>query len=149
MRRRGTLCKASAMFIVMTWFGYATGCASIQATAPKEGLIPHDARNLAILDRDGSLVVYPDRVKDHRIFGYARPDVTAKKLLLLSSYTADVAGNPYRCALGAFYSSEHADDLHLHVNRLDGTWAEVAVKQESAEPIVVFILREWIRTPGQ
>jgi hypothetical protein len=122
-----------------------SACVTVTAIAPPEGVIAEDARNLAVIDRSGSLRVYPDRTQEHRIYGYARPDTGATKLLTISSFTADVSGNPYGCSLGAYYSSDDMSGLDLKVNRFNGPWAEVIATQGNEAPVVIFILREWIR----
>ena len=138
---RSKIVGASMWLSVVSCFS----CATSMATAPLEGIITEDTRNLAVIDRSGSLMVYPDRTRDHRIYGYARPNTGAKKLLILSSFTADVSGNPYGCHLGAYYSSDDMDELELKVSRFTGPWAEVIATQGDKAPVVLYVLREWIR----
>jgi len=54
--------------------------------------------------------------EDHQIFGYAAPDIHAKKLILFSVFTNDVKDNPYYCPLGAYYQTSDlpaGDDIRF------------------------------------
>lgn len=43
------------------------------------------------------------------IYGYETADVTSKKMICFSSFTVDVDGNPHKCALGAYYTTDAID----------------------------------------
>lgn len=51
--------------------------------------------------------------KDHRIFGYAKPDTNSERLLVLSVFTDDVENNRHKCRLGAYYQTSGMEDLRL------------------------------------
>ncbi len=48
--------------------------------------------------------------QDHKIFGYALPDVKSKKLILFSVFTNDVKDNPYKLPLGAYYETSNLQE---------------------------------------
>ena len=107
--------------------------------------ISEDQLNKAEVSMKDSLIRLSANMRlDHRIFGYEKPDTNSKKMILLSIFTSDVKGNPYRCPYGSFYETNEMDGLELQFV-LDGDkFIEVNVKKEEAILGKVFIDKKWI-----
>ncbi|TFZ63115.1 hypothetical protein E4631_23505 [Hymenobacter sp. UV11] len=75
------------------------------------------AQTKAVINRKTkSFTLVANIREDHQIFGYAAPDVHAKKLILFSVFTNDVKDNPYHCPLGAYYQTSDlpaGDDIRF------------------------------------
>lgn len=102
-----------------------------------------DVNKAIISNLDSSIFIGQDKYMDHRIFGYERPDINSKKLILFSSFTKDVEGNPFRCPLGAFYSSDLMDDLTFKYLATEGQFVKAKLIHKGAETIV-YIERNWV-----
>ena len=74
-----------------------------------------DVNKASISIKDSSISINANKFRDHRIFGYARPDTSSGKLILFSIFTTDVANNPFQCPLGAYYDDA---GLSLHLKYL-------------------------------
>ncbi|RQO74681.1 hypothetical protein DBR43_04660 [Pedobacter sp. KBW06] len=107
--------------------------------------ISEDQLNKAEVSMRDSLVRLSANMRlDHRIFGYEKPDTNSRKMILLSIFTSDVKGNPYRCPYGSFYETNEMDGLELRFV-LDGDkFIEVNVEKEKAILGKVFIDKKWI-----
>lgn len=100
--------------------------------------------NKAVISKsDSSIFIGQDTYMDHRIFGYERPDINSKKLILFSSFTNDVEGNPFQCPLGAFYSSDLMDELIFKYLATEGQFVKAKLIHNGAETIV-YIERNWV-----
>ncbi|WP_342331771.1 hypothetical protein [Pedobacter sp. FW305-3-2-15-E-R2A2] len=108
-------------------------------------VISEDLLNKAEVSMKDSLIRLSANMRlDHRIFGYEKPDTNSKKMILLSIFTSDVKGNPYRCPYGSFYETNEMEGLELKFV-LDGDkFIEVNVKKEEAILGRVFIDKKWI-----
>ena len=51
--------------------------------------------------------------RDPRIFGYQKPDINSKKMILLSVFTKDVEGNPFKCAYGSYYQTSNMKSMDI------------------------------------
>lgn len=68
------------------------------------------SQNLAVIDKtDNSFYVHQDKFEDHLIFGYEEPSTESKKLIVFSSFTTDVEGNPHNCSLGSYYDTSECN----------------------------------------
>lgn len=77
---------------------------SIQNTNDKNIEIAGNDVNKLIISREDSLIwITSSKYLDHRIFGYEKPNINSKKLILISCFTADVENNPFELPLGAYY----------------------------------------------
>lgn len=63
-----------------------------------------------------------DLDKEYKIFGYASPDASSKKMILFSIFTSDVEKNPYKCEIGAFYEST---GLNIQYVSTEGTFVKM------------------------
>jgi hypothetical protein len=77
--------------------------------------------------------------QDHRIFGYAKPDIKSERLLLLSVFTDDVENNPFGCKLGAYYETAGMDELTLKFISSNGNFVKaVAIDKKNKSTIIYF-----------
>lgn len=107
--------------------------------------ISEDQLNKAEISMKDSLIRLSANMRlDHRIFGYEKPDTNSKKMILLSIFTSDVKGNPYRCPYGSFYETNEMDGLKLKFVSDGDKFIEVNVKKEEAILGRVFIDKKWI-----
>lgn len=106
-----------------------------------------DEMNLAEVGEDGAIYLSQDKFRDHRLVGYAEPDTTSRKLIVISSSTSDVDGNPHQCPLGAYYSSDDMEDLSLTLDRRQGAFAAVTVTDASDKKTTVYLEARRLRFP--
>lgn len=107
--------------------------------------IADDLLNKAEVSMKDSLIRLQANMRlDHRIFGYEKPDSNSKKMILLSIFTNDVNGNPYRCPYGSFYETNEMNGLKLKFLSDGDKFIEVNVKKEEAILGKVFIDKKWI-----
>ncbi len=77
---------------------------SIENTNNKKIEIAGNQINKLIISRKDSLLwITSSKYLDHRIFGYEKPNLNSKKMILISCFTADVENNPFELPLGAYY----------------------------------------------
>lgn len=77
---------------------------SIQDRNNKNIEIAGNHVNKLIISRKDSLIwITSSKYLDHRIFGYEKPNLNSKKMILISCFTADVENNPFELPLGAYY----------------------------------------------
>jgi hypothetical protein len=77
--------------------------------------------------------------QDHRIFGYAKPDIKSERLLLLSVFTDDVENNPFGCKLGAYYETAGMGELTLKFISSNGSFVKaVAIDKTNKSTIIYF-----------
>jgi hypothetical protein len=94
----------------------------------------------AIVDKGGGIFLYPDNIKDHRIFAYESPDLNSTRLLLISAFTNDVEGNPFQCELGAFYDSEEIEITYLEKS---GDFVK-AQATANGKTKVIYVEKKWL-----
>ncbi|MBC7947777.1 MAG: amidohydrolase family protein [Chitinophagaceae bacterium] len=82
--------------------------------------------------------------KDHRIFGYAHPDVKSERIFLLSVFTNDVENNPFNCRLGAYYDTRGMKDLTLKYMASVGEFVRAIAIDKSNKSTVLYFERKWI-----
>lgn len=90
---------------------------------------------------DSSFALAADMKKDHRFYGYKKPDVTSKKLILFSIFSNDVDGNPFNLPLGAYYDTRFNDDFSLKYSGEENGFTKVDIvgKKQS-----MYFERKWI-----
>ena len=75
---------------------------------------------------------------DHRIFGYEKPNLDSKKMLLISIFTTDVEKNPFNCEYGAYYESDEMQDIKLKFKENLGQFAKIKLTKENNSKIIYF-----------
>lgn len=84
---------------------------------------------------------------DHRFFGYEQADMHAKKVLLFSIFTNDVADNPYQLKLGAYYDTSDLDSKgsKLKYAGTKGDFVEAKFIDATDIPVCnVYFEKKWI-----
>lgn len=88
---------------------------------------------------DSTINLIANIKQDHRIFGYAKPDIKSERLLLLSVFTDDVENNPFGCKLGAYYETAGMGELTLKYISSNGNFVKaVAIDKTNKSTIVYF-----------
>ena len=75
---------------------------------------------------------------DHRIFGYEKPNLDSKKMLLISIFTTDVEKNPFNCEYGAYYESDEMQDIKLKFKENLGDFSKIELFKENDSKIIYF-----------
>lgn len=95
-------------------------------------------------DGDSTINLTANIKQDHRIFGYAKPDTKAERLLLLSVFTNDVENNPFGCKLGAYYDTGGMDELTLKFKSIIGKFVEATATDKSNNVTTIYFEKKWI-----
>jgi hypothetical protein len=82
--------------------------------------------------------------KDHRIFGYAKPDINSEQLLLFSVFTSDVENNPFGCKLGAYYDTSSIREFTLKYTSQKGSFIQASATDTSGQSTVLYFDKKWI-----
>jgi len=92
---------------------------------------------------DSTIWIQVNMRLDHRIFGYEKPDVKSKKMILYSIFTDDVEGNPFQCPYGAYYDTTRYQDMILKFQENIGDFAKVKIITDEAQHTVYFE-KKWL-----
>lgn len=95
-------------------------------------------------DGDSTIYLTADMRKDHRIFGYAKPDIRSERLLLLSIFTNDVEKNPFGCRLGAYYDTGGPGAPVLKYVSTAGNFVKATATGQTDRPATVYFEKKWI-----
>lgn len=82
--------------------------------------------------------------QDHRIFGYAQPDVRSERLLLLSVFTDDVENNPFGCKFGSYYDTSGMDKLTLKYLSTNNNFVKAAITDQNNQTSMIYFEKKWI-----
>lgn len=95
--------------------------------------------------QDSSLLLTSDMHADHRIFGYAKPDVTSEKLILFSVFTSEVEKNPSRCKFGSYYEIQgNSDKFSLKFKAKKKDFVHVILTDSVKQKHDVYFEKEWV-----
>lgn len=97
-----------------------------------------------IYRRDSALSIFGNIRADYKIFGYQAPDTNSRKLLLISVFTNDVEGNPYRCDYGAYYSSAAIENTRIKYVRSTGNFVEANLIKDHVILTPIFFQKSWV-----
>jgi len=97
-----------------------------------------------VYSKDSSITLVANIRADYRIFGYAKPSVKSEKLLLLSIYTSDVEGNPFRCKLGAYYETSDMKNLDLKYKETSCDFIKAVAIDNRKKETLVYFEKKWI-----
>ncbi|VBB43666.1 conserved exported hypothetical protein [uncultured Paludibacter sp.] len=95
-------------------------------------------------DGDSTINLTANIRQDHRIFGYAKPDVKSERLLLLSVFTNDVENNPFGCRLGAYYDTGGINELTLKYNSTTGNFVKATAIDKANNLTTIYFEKKWI-----
>ncbi|SHH07016.1 hypothetical protein SAMN05443549_1158 [Flavobacterium fluvii] len=100
--------------------------------------------NKALISKNDSLIwIVANMKRDHRIFGFEKPDLNSKRMILLSIFTNDVENNPFNCPYGAFYDTNKMKDIELKFKENIGNFAKTEVLDKNTKGIVYFE-KKWL-----
>lgn len=95
-------------------------------------------------DGDSTINLTANIRQDHKIFGYAKPDIKSERLLLLSVFTNDVENNPFGCKLGAYYDTGGMDELTLKYNSTTGNFVKATAIDKANNTTTIYFEKKWI-----
>jgi hypothetical protein len=95
-------------------------------------------------DGDSTINLTANIRQDHRIFGYAKPDIKSERLLLLSVFTNDVENNPFGCKLGAYYDTGGMDELTLKYISTTGNFVKATATDKTNNSTTIYFEIKWI-----
>jgi uncharacterized protein (UPF0210 family) len=95
-------------------------------------------------DGDSTINLTANIKQDHRIFGYAKPDIKSERLILLSVFTNDVENNPFGCKLGAYYDTGGMDKLTLKYISTTGNFVQATATDEINKSTTIYFEKKWI-----
>ncbi len=99
----------------------------------------------AIVFRKDSIIWLTANIKiDHRIFGYESAGTSSRKMILISIFTGDVEGNPFKCPFGAYYQSSDMVNINLKFISVEGPFAKVRVIKDGKPVGIVYIENKWL-----
>lgn len=81
---------------------------------------------------------------DHRIFGYEKPDINSRKMILISIFTNDVEGNPYKCPWGSYYQTGEMENMELKYAKETGSFVEAMIIKDNKIQGKVYFEKKWI-----
>ena len=99
-----------------------------------------------ISKKDSILYITNDmKVGDHRFFGYKNPDTASTKMILISTFSSDVDGDPLKLPLGAYYETGNMNGTKIKFAETNGNFIRTMVTtKKSGVPVVVFFEKKWI-----
>ncbi|MDR6968402.1 hypothetical protein J2X31_002425 [Flavobacterium arsenatis] len=113
----------------------------------KQGYVFQDGDNLNKLEvskQNGTISLYSDIKKDHRIFGYEKPDVKSKRKILFSVFTFDVKDNPCNCEFGSYYETSSMKDITLKYVGDVKSFIKVDLLQNDTKLGTVYFEKKWV-----
>lgn len=93
---------------------------------------------------DSSIWLTANMKLDHRIFGYEKPDTSSRKMILISIFTNDVEGNPFKCPFGSYYQTSDMTDMEIKYVSTEGKFIKVNVFRNAVLQGTVYIDKKWI-----
>ncbi|AHF16345.1 hypothetical protein NIASO_16665 [Niabella soli DSM 19437] len=99
---------------------------------------------VSLKNGDSTITLHSNIRQDHRIFGYARPDTNAERLLLFSVFTNDVQGNPFKCRLGSYYETSELKGFHLKYLGTEDSFIKAMAIDSSNNRTPVYFEKKWI-----
>lgn len=99
---------------------------------------------LEVSKRDGNVRLHSNIRFDHRIFGYEKPDLKSKRLLLFSVFTFDVKDNPCNCAFGSFYDTSSMDGITMRYAGNEKDFVKVDLLQNNSKLATVYFEKRWV-----
>jgi|688.fasta_scaffold448844_2 hypothetical protein len=76
------------------------------------------------------------------IYGYETADASSKKLICFSSMTADVEGNPHKCSLGAYYTT---DEIEVQYIATEGSFVKLKFISQSKSSTIFYIEKKFVK----
>jgi len=99
---------------------------------------------LEVSKSDSIVRLYSDIRHDHRIFGYEKPDLKAKKKILFSVFTFDVEGNPCNCAFGSFYETSSMKEITMKYLGKEKSFVKMELLEGRTKLGTVYFEKKWV-----
>jgi len=107
--------------------------------------IKHDYNQKAtVLKEDSTIWLTANMKRDHRIFGYIKPDTNSKKMILISIFTNDIKGNPFNCPFGSYYQTSDMKDIAIKFISNKGSFIKAKIVKKDSTDTQIYILKKWI-----
>ena len=102
------------------------------------------SQNLPSIDKEEkSFSLYMDKYDETPlIYGYKIPDLNSEKMICFSSFTSDVANNPHKCVLGAYYETV---DLNIEYIAIEGNFVKLKFKKEGKQDTLFYVEKRYIK----
>lgn len=98
----------------------------------------------ATINKSDSLIWITANMKlDHRLFGFEKPSLNSRKMILISIFTSDVEKNPFHCPYGAYYDSSNMNDIKLKFKEYIGSFVKVDLLMKNKKEVIYFE-KKWI-----
>ncbi len=94
--------------------------------------------------QDSSIDLTANIRLNHRIFGYANPDIKSERLLLFSVFTNDVEKNPFGCKLGSYYDTGGMQNIKLKYLETTGNFIKAVAIDSSNNLTTLYFEKKWI-----
>lgn len=95
-------------------------------------------------DGDSTIRLTANIRKDHRIFGYSKPNTKSERILLISVFTNDVENNPFGCRLGSYYDTGGMKGMTLKYKETLGKFIKAIAIDNSNNKTVIYFEKKWI-----
>jgi hypothetical protein len=93
---------------------------------------------------DSTINLHANIRKDHRFFGYAKPNENSERLILLSIFTNDVKDNPFGLKLGAYYELASTTDPTVKYNATIGRFIKASITNRNNTITTVYFEKKWV-----
>ncbi len=95
--------------------------------------------------KSGEFALDAQMRKDHRFYGYEKPDTNSKRLILFSIFTNDVEGNPFDLELGAYYSTHDMTDTKItYLNDTHESFIETEIEGTQGKKRKLYFEKKWV-----
>lgn len=94
--------------------------------------------------KDSTIRLTANMKRDHRIFGYLKPDTNSKKMILISIFTNDVKGNPFNCPFGSYYQTSDMKGMIIKFVSKEGLFIKGKIVKKDSSGTQIYILEKWI-----
>lgn len=98
-----------------------------------------------VSQRDSSIILTANMKLDHKIFGYDKSDRNSQKIILISIFTNDVEGNPFKCPSGAYYQTSDMTNMELKYVSTEMQYIKANVIKTDNIQRTVYFDKKWIK----
>ncbi|MCA5005217.1 hypothetical protein [Sphingobacterium bovistauri] len=102
---------------------------------------------IRLSEGDSLFKVYSSKYGEHRFYGFQKPDLKSKRMILFSIYTNDVDKNPFKMPYGAYYDISGMDDQGFKLKYVGTKGDFIEMKFIDATDIggePIFFEKKWI-----
>jgi hypothetical protein len=115
----------------------ATNNSSIKASGLK-------VTKAIVSKQDSSIDLTANIRLNHRIFGFAKPDIKSERLLLFSVFTNDVEKNPFACKLGSYYDTGGMTNIKLKYLETLGDFVKAVAFDNANILTTLYFEKKWV-----